>query len=66
MKFLLLSENWREKIMQYYTISLSLENEGISLDMFSEYLKIETQKQEEQDETPQNIEQKKLSTFFDY
>ena len=52
--------------MQYYTISLSLENEGISLDMFSEYLKIETQKQEEQDETPQNIEQKKLSTFFDY
>jgi len=52
--------------MQYYAISLSLENEGISLDMFSEYLKIETQKQEEQDETPQNIEQTKLSAFFDY
>jgi len=66
MKFLLLSENWQEKIMQYYTISLSLENEGISLDMFSEYLKIETQKQEEQDETPQKIEQTKLSAFFDY
>jgi hypothetical protein len=66
MKFLLLSGDWQKKTMQYSINSLSLENEGIALDGFSEYKKIKTREQEELDEMPPKGEQTKLSVFFDY
>jgi len=52
--------------LQYYINSLNPENEGISLDRFLELNKINTERQEEQDKTPQKIEQTKLSAFFEY
>jgi len=63
MKFLLLSEDWKQKTMHYYLISLSLENDGISQDRSSEYMIIETQGQEE---VHQKVKQMKLSAFFSY
>ena len=66
MKFLLLSGDWKEKTIQHYINSLSPENEGISLDIFFEYKKIKTERQDEVDEMLTKGEQTKLSAFFDY
>ncbi len=66
MKFLLLSGDWQEKTMQYCRNSLSRDNESISLDIFSEYTKIKTERQEELDEMPPKGKQTKLSVFFNY
>lgn len=66
MRFLLLSENWQEKTMQYYMNSLSLENEDTFQKGFSDYKDVKTEGEEELDETPPKSEQTKLSVFFDY
>lgn len=66
MKFLLLSEDWQEKTMQYYINSLSLENEDTFQKNFSGYKKIKTERQEGLDEISPKSVQTKLSVFFDY
>jgi hypothetical protein len=65
MKFLLLSGNWQQKTMYYYLLSLNSQNESISLDNFSEHIKIGTNRQGEDRMLPK-VEQMKLSAFFDY
>ncbi|HWQ50119.1 MAG TPA: hypothetical protein VN414_14470 [Methanosarcina sp.] len=72
MKFLLLSENWQEKTIEYYRDSLSSENESAFFDNVLEPVlepgeKEKTkkkQKQKGQIETTPKIEQMKLSAFF--
>jgi hypothetical protein len=66
MKFSQLSEDWQQRTMQYYLISLNLENDDNSLDRPAEYGIIEPYGLEEQEEIPQKIKQTKLSAFFGY
>ena len=66
MKFLLLSEDWQQKTMYYFLISLNPENESIFLNNFSKHSRIDTGRQEERDKTPTKVEQMQLSAFFDY
>jgi hypothetical protein len=65
MEFLLHSENWQEKTIEYYVDSLSSENEAVFLDNVLEPAKKEKpenqQKQEGQIETIQKTEQIRLS-----
>ncbi len=68
MKFQLLSENWQEKTMQYYTDSLSLGNKATFLDDVQEPWEKEKPKKQQmqrgQIKTFPKIEQMKLSAFF--
>lgn len=67
MEFLLHSENWQEKTIEYYIDSLS-SHESVFLDPLLEPWEKERpkkqQKQEGQIETIQKIEQTRLSAFF--
>ncbi len=68
MKFLLLSESWQEKTIEYYRDSLNPENEATFLDNMLEPAKKEKpenqRKQEGQIETIQKTGQMRLSAFF--
>ena len=64
MKFLLLSQDWQQKTMQYYLFSLNLENEIVSLNNLSKHKKIETEGQEEKDKMSPRIGQTRLSIFL--
>lgn len=72
MKFLLLSDNWKEKTMQYYMISLGSENEGYITEFLEDRLQRgnkqiwmqEVPQGNMQEDSAQKIEQTKLSSFF--
>jgi len=66
MKFLLLSEDWQEKTMIYYRNSLNSEKEGIFLDSFLENAEGKEQKHESREDTSPEVEQTKLSAFFNF
>jgi hypothetical protein len=68
MEFLMYSENWQEKTIEYYRNSLSPENESVFLGNVLEPGEKEKQKKQQKleghIETIQKVEQMRLSAFF--